>query len=269
MSQSVASRTTPPASPLAGKTILVTGASAGIGAALASRLGCAGAHVHLAARRADKLAEGIAARSDAIAAAGGSATPHACDITDRASVCALFAAIEGAGRPLDALVNTAAALWLEPFHGQDEASWEAMLATNLGGAIRVTQQALVRMLPRNSGRIVHLTSTAGNLAIPYLAVYSATKAGLAHFLAALRGEYGASGVHFTEIQIGNTAGTEGGGQAFRETTAEMARQIMRWTGAPEMMDVDTVVDAIEWALASSDKVRLDRIVLRERAEIPT
>jgi 3-hydroxy acid dehydrogenase/malonic semialdehyde reductase len=247
------------------KTILVTGASAGIGAALARRLGAEGARVHLAARRADKLDSHVAA----IRATGASATPHACDITDDASVAELFAAIERAGHPLDAVVNTAAVLWLEPFHEQAEASWQAMLATNLGGAIRITQRALGQMLPRKAGHIVHLTSTAGNLAIPYLAVYSATKAGLAQFLAALRGEYGASGVRFTELQIGNTAGTEGGGQAFRQTTADMARQIMRWTGAPEMMAVDVVVDAIVWALQSPPTVRLDRIVLREHAEIPT
>lgn len=251
-------------SALAGKAIVVTGASVGIGAGLAHRLGAEGARVHLAARRADRLAEHVAA----IRAAGGEAHAHACDITDEASVAALFAAVEAIG-PVDALVNTAATLWLEPFVAQSEASWQAMLATNLGGAIRVTQHALTRMLPRASGQILHLTSTAGHLAIPYLAVYSATKAGLAQFLAALRGEYGKSGVRFTEIQIGNTGGTEGGGQAYRETTPAMAVQIMRWTGAPEMMRVEDVVEAIVWALASPPNVRLDRIVLRELAEIPT
>src|SRR5581483_8452491 len=152
----------------AGRTILVTGASAGIGAALARRLAADGARVHLAARRAEKLDEHV----DAIRAGGGIATAHGCDITSGDSVASVFAAIEREHGSIDAVVNTAATLWLEPFHGQSEESWEAMLATNLGGAIRVTQQALARMLPRKSGHVVHLTSTAGNLAIPYLAVYS-------------------------------------------------------------------------------------------------
>jgi NADP-dependent 3-hydroxy acid dehydrogenase YdfG len=254
-----------PTTTLSGKTILVTGASAGIGAALARRLGGAGANVLLAARRPEKLAEHV----EAIRAGGGKASALACDIADAASVRELFAAIDAGGRPLDALVNTAAVLWLEPFHEQEEASWQAMLDTNLGGAIRVTQQALARMLPRQSGHIVHLTSTAGHLAIPWLAVYSATKAGLAQFLAAMRGEYGTSGVRFTDMQIGNTAGTEGGGQAHRKTTMEMATQIMRWTGAPNMMSVDDVVEAVVWALSTPPSVRLDRIVLRELAEMPT
>ena len=256
---------------LAGRTILVTGASAGIGAGLARRLAVEGADVRLAARRADKLEEHVAA----IRAAGGRAAGYACDITSTASVSAVFEAIAGEVAKerekggIDAVVNTAAALWLEPFAGQSEESWQAMVDTNLTGAIRVTQVALAHMLPRGAGHVIHFTSSAAQLALPYLAVYSATKAGLSHFLAAMRGEYGKSGVRFTEMQIGNTVGTEGGGQAYRKTTPDMATQIMRWTGAPEMMAIDDVVDAALWALSTPARVRLDRIVLRELAEIPT
>jgi short-subunit dehydrogenase len=248
-----------------GKKMLVIGASAGIGAALAKRLAADGADVHLAARRGDKLATHVAE----IRGAGGSATAHACDIASAASVAALFAAVASDGAPLDAMINTSAVLWLEPFATQSEDVWRAMIAVNLSGAICATQHALAHMLPNEHGHVLHVTSTAGALAIPFLAIYSTTKAGLGHFLAALRGEYGKSGVRFTELQIGNTAGTEGGGAVDHPPGEDAIRSILRWTGAPEMMAVDDVVEAAVYALSTPPHVRLDRIVLREIAEMPT
>jgi NADP-dependent 3-hydroxy acid dehydrogenase YdfG len=250
---------------LAGKKVLVIGASAGIGAGIARRLAAEGADVHLAARRLDKLTEHV----DAIRASGGSATAHACDLESGASVAALFEAVARDGEPLDALINTAAVLWLEPFATQTEDAWRTMIGINLAGAICATQHALAHMLPREKGHIVHVTSTAGALAIPYLSVYSATKAALAHFLTGMRGEYGKSGVRFTELQIGNTGGTEGGGIVHRLPGEEAIRSMMRWTGAPALMNVDDVVDAAIYALSTAPHVRLDRIVIREVAEIPT
>ncbi len=248
-----------------GRTILVTGASAGIGAGLARRLATEGAFVHLAARRLDRL-ENLRAE---IEAAGGRAAAHACDIADASATAEVFAALERQGTRLDAVVNTAAVLWVEPFATQSEERWSRMLATNLAGALRVTQHALRTMLPRGAGHVLHLTSTAGALPIPMLAVYSATKAALGHFLAALRGEYGRSGVRFTELRIGNTGGTEGGGAAEAGISPEAGAQLMRWTGLPAMLDIDDVVEAAIFALASPPDVRLDLIVLREHAEIPT
>ncbi|MFP6662890.1 MAG: SDR family NAD(P)-dependent oxidoreductase [Deltaproteobacteria bacterium] len=248
-----------------GKTMLVVGASAGIGAGLASRLAAEGAVVHAAARRRER----IEVRA---ADASGTIVPHACDVTSPASVKALFAAIQEAGAPLDALISTAAVLWFSPFAEQPEDEWTTMLETNLHGSIRITQAALGGMLKRDQGHIIHLTSTAAALAIPHLAIYSAGKAALAHFLSALRGEYGASGVRFTDMQIGNTEGTEGGGvvtRGFDQSRAASIDSIVRWTGMPAMMSVADVVDGIVYALTTPSHLRLDRIVLREKADIPT
>ncbi|MEW6268332.1 MAG: SDR family oxidoreductase [Thermodesulfobacteriota bacterium] len=250
---------------MSGKKVLVIGASAGIGAGLARRLGAEGATVHVAARRRDKLDE----MAEEIRAAGGSATAHECDIASSSSVAELFSAVGRDGEPLDAMINTSAVLWLEPFATQSEETWRTMLAVNLAGAICATQHALAHMLPRERGHVIHVTSTAAALAIPCLTIYSTTKAGLSHFLAALRGEYGRSGVRFTEVQIGNTAGTEGGGMVSRLPSEESMRSILRWTGAPAMMQVDDVVEAVLYALSTPEHVRLDRLVLREIAEMPT
>jgi NADP-dependent 3-hydroxy acid dehydrogenase YdfG len=248
-----------------GKTMLVVGASAGIGAGLAKRLAAEGAVVHAAARRSELI--------DAYAGETvGTIVSHACDVTSVESVAALFTAIRETGAPLDALISTAAVLWFAPFAEQPEHEWVTMLETNLMGSIRVTQAALGEMLARDKGHIVHVTSTAAALAIPHLAVYSAGKAALAHFLTALRGEYGTSGVRFTEMQIGNTEGTEGGGvvtRGFESSRAESLDSIARWTGMPEMMSIADVVDGILYSLATPSHLRLDRIVLREKADIPT
>src|SRR5690606_9860058 len=133
----------------------------------ARRLAGEGASVHLAARRLDKLA----AIAEEIRAAGGSATPHACDVASSSSVAALFDAVARDGAPLDALVNTSAVLWLEPFATQSEEAWRTMLDVNLAGAICATQHALKHMLPRARGHVIHVTSTAATLAIPYLTIY--------------------------------------------------------------------------------------------------
>ena len=248
-----------------GKNFLVVGASVGIGAGIARRLAQEGAKVHAAARRVDA----IQAYADDCE---GTIIAHACDVSDPQSVETMFAAIRSSGEPLDALVGTAAVLWFAPFAQQPEDQWVTMLETNLLGSIRVTQAALQDMLLRDSGHILHITSTAAGLAIPHLAIYSTGKAGLSHFLTALRGEYGTSGVRFTEMHIGNVGGTEGGGAAVREFDPGLmasVEEISRWTGAPEMMRVEDVVEAVVYALGSSPRVRLDKIVLREKANIPT
>lgn len=248
-----------------GKTMLVVGASVGIGAGITQRLAAEGATVHAAARRVDAI-EAYARDAE------GTILPHACDVSDPESVRALFATIRATGVPLDVFVGAAAVLWFAPFAEQPEEEWVTMLETNLLGSIRVTQAALQEMLPRDAGHILHITSTAAGLAIPHLAIYSTGKAGLSHFLTAMRGEYGATGVRFTEMHIGNVGGTEGGGAAVREfDPARMAsvEAISRWTGAPEMMRVEDVVEAIVYAVGSSPRIRLDKIVLREKADIPT
>jgi NADP-dependent 3-hydroxy acid dehydrogenase YdfG len=248
-----------------GKTFVVTGASTGIGAALAGRLADEGAIVHLAARRRAQLDEHAAA----IRARGGRAVAHPCDVADARSVRALFDAVTADGGQVDGLINTAAILWLERFVDQSEEHWRDILEINLHGAIRVTQHALARMLPRKCGHIVHVTSTAGALAIPHLAIYSTTKAALAHFLTAMRGEYGLSGVRFTELQIGNTGGTEGGGAIHQTFSEESVQSLLRWTGIPSLLNPEDVIEAAVWALATPPHVRIDRIVIRELAEIPT
>ncbi len=142
---------------LEGRVSLVTGASRGIGRAIAKALAAEGAHVVLAARDAAKLAEAVAE----IAAAGGRAEALALDVADRASVEAAFAHVLAAHGRIDHLVNNAGVTRDNLLLRMKDEEWQQVLATNLTGAFLCTQAALKPMLKQRAGRIVNITSVVG------------------------------------------------------------------------------------------------------------
>lgn len=159
---------------LAGKVSLVTGASRGIGRAIARELAAQGATVVLGARDAAKLEEAVAE----IKAAGGQAEALALDIADRASIDAAFAKILQSHGRLDHLVNNAGITRDNLVLRMKPDDWEQVLATNLGGAFYCVQAALKPMLKQRSGRIVNVTSVVGLTGNAGQANYAASKAGL-------------------------------------------------------------------------------------------
>lgn len=159
---------------LSGKVALVTGASQGIGRATLIALAEAGARVAAAARNATKLKEVV----EAVAAAGGEALAIPMDVADAEQVKAGFRqTLERFGR-LDILVNNAGiardalALRMKP------EDWEAVLRTNLTGAMLCIQQALAPMVRQRSGRIINVSSVVAQTGNPGQANYVAAKAGL-------------------------------------------------------------------------------------------
>ena len=177
---------------LQGKRIVVTGASAGIGAETARLFARKGAHVVVVARRADLL-EKLAADI------GGTALT--CDLANRAARDDLIPRIEAEG-PIDVLVNNAGLLDTTAFATQDPASIDALIDVNLHAPIQLTRAALPAMLARRSGYIVDVSSMAGASCTPGTAVYAATKAGLTHFNASIRAELHDSGVRFAVVELG-------------------------------------------------------------------
>jgi 3-oxoacyl-[acyl-carrier protein] reductase len=162
---------------LEGKVALVTGASRGIGRAIASELAARGATVVLGARDEAKLAEAVAA----IEASGGRASALALDVADRGSVEAGFARLlEQHGR-IDGLVNNAGITRDTLLLRMKPEDWDAVLATNLTGAFHTTQAALKPMLKQRAGRIVNVTSVVGLAGNAGQANYAASKAGLVGF----------------------------------------------------------------------------------------
>ena len=168
---------------LSGRRALVTGASGGIGAAIARGLHARGCHVVLAGRRRealDELATALAERCDSVTG----------DIADAAAADALVAVAE----PVDILVNNAGitrdmlALRLK------DADWQAVIDTNLGAAFRLSRAALRGMVKRRWGRIVNISSIVGLTGNPGQANYAAAKAGLIGMSKALAQEVAARGI---------------------------------------------------------------------------
>ncbi len=161
---------------LSGRVALVTGASRGIGRAIATRLAAQGAHV-LAAARGDNAAGTV----QEIQAAGGRAEALALDVTDPAAVdAAVTSALERHSR-LDILVNNAGITRDQLMLRLKRDDWDAVLTTNLTSAYMLTQAVLKPMIRQRSGRIICISSVVGQSGNPGQANYAASKAGLIGF----------------------------------------------------------------------------------------
>ncbi len=168
---------------LTGRRALVTGASGGIGGAVAAALHAQGCHVVLAGRRRGAL-EDLASRL------GERAQVEVADVADPAAADALVAAAE----PLDVLVNNAGVTRDTLALRMKDADWQFVLDTNLTAAFRLARAALKGMLKRRHGRIVGVTSIVGATGNPGQANYAAAKAGLVGMTKALAHEVAARGV---------------------------------------------------------------------------
>jgi NADP-dependent 3-hydroxy acid dehydrogenase YdfG len=178
-----------------GTRALVTGASRGIGRALAERLAARGATVGLAARTARE----VEALADALP--GEHVVLGGTDVADRASV---QAAVEAFGR-IDLLVANAGIAYYEPFAEQPPERFEAMTAVNWLGTLYTVSAALPGLLRQGSGHVVVVSSGAGLRAFPGAAVYGATKAAQRAFADALRHELTGTGVSVTTVHPGEVA----------------------------------------------------------------
>lgn len=163
--------------PLQGQIALVTGASQGLGQAVAIRLGENGAKVLCVARNAAKLEETVAA----IRAAGGEAVAISCDMTDRAAVEQLFATVESEHKRLDILVNNAGITRDTLLPRMTDEQWDEILAANLTSCFLCCRAASRIMMSQRYGRIINMSSVSGIIGNAGQTNYSATKAGMIGF----------------------------------------------------------------------------------------
>lgn len=162
---------------LSGQTALVTGASRGIGKAIALALGKAGAKVACVARNEDKLGETVSE----IEAAGGSAAAFALDVSDSAAVTALVEKIADDWGQLNILVNNAGITRDTLLPRMEDDDWDAVIATNLRSVFLFSRAAAGVMMRAKKGRIINISSTSGLAGNPAQSNYSASKAGVIGF----------------------------------------------------------------------------------------
>jgi 3-oxoacyl-[acyl-carrier protein] reductase len=184
---------------LDGRVTLVTGASRGIGAAIATAFGREGAMVAVNFHRSPDRANEVVA---AIQGAGGKAVALGADVADGAAVRALVERTVAAFGPIDVLVNNAGILNAAPLEQMSEAVWDEMMATNLRAVFLCTRAVLPAMLARGRGKIINVTSQLGQKGMPNHSHYAAAKAGVIGFTRALAREVGPRGVHVNAIAPG-------------------------------------------------------------------
>ncbi|MBA2058779.1 SDR family NAD(P)-dependent oxidoreductase [Psychrobacter cryohalolentis] len=229
--------------------VLITGASAGFGKALAERLIANGHRVIGCARRLDKL--------NALAETLGEAfLPVVMDVSDTASIPQIIADLPADFKQIDVLVNNAGlALGTEPAHSASLDDWMRMTDTNIKGLMALTHAVLPAMVARDSGYIINVGSIAGSW--PYFGgnVYGATKAFVKQFSLNLRADLIGTQVRVTNLEPGNVAGTEFSNVRYHgddDKAAQVYDGFKTMTG-------DDIGDILLWLIESPAHINVNRL----------
>ncbi len=246
----------PPSGPaaIAGQTVFITGASAGIGAACAHAFARAGARLLLAARRQDKLRDLAAALQKE-----GSPAVHTItlDVRDAAQVSATLGALPEAWRAIDVLINNAGlSRGLDKLQEGKPEDWDEMIDTNVKGLLYVTRAVVPGMIERGRGHIVNLGSTAGHMTYPKGAVYCATKAAEKSISEGLRQDVLGTPVRVTSIDPGMVQ-TDFSKVRFRGDEERAAKV---YQGVTPLQPED-IADAILWAVTRPAHVNISEMLI--------
>lgn len=232
------------------KTILVTGASAGFGAAICRDLVSEGYRVVGAARRFDKL-QGL---KDEL---GENFIPIQMDVSDKSSVNQALAELKQGGVIFDGLINNAGlALGLDKAAEVDFSDWETMIMTNTVGLTYLTRQLLPELVT-TKGYIINMGSTAGNYPYPGGNVYGATKSFVKQFSLNLRADLAGTGVRVTNIEPGMVEGTEFSNIRFKGDD-ERAKKL--YEGA-HCLTPEDISRTVVWLLNQPPHMNVNRIEL--------
>ena len=241
------------------KRVLITGASAGFGAACAMAFAARGAHLELWARRGERLED---LRAEVAKAHRVDVHTLVIDVRDRNAVKEAVADLYGAGRHVDVLVNNAGlAAGLDPIHEGDYEDWDAMIDTNLKGLLNVSREVMPHMVARNAGHVINIGSVAGYFAYPRGNVYCATKY-------AVRG--------LTECMSVDMFGTKVRISSVDPGAAETEFSLVRFHGDEERankvyeglqaLSAEDVADAVVYVAGAPEHVNVSKLVLMPTAQ---
>lgn len=231
------------------KTILVTGATSGFGAAFARRFVKDGHRVIATGRRAERLAE---LASDI----GGNLFIAKLDVTDLSAITDFLAALPEGWREIDVLVNNAGlALGLSPAWEASPQDWDTMIATNISGLVHMTRAILPGMVARNDGIILNIGSTAGEYPYPGAHVYGATKAFVRQFSLNLRADLVGRNIRVTDIEPGLVSGSEFSKVRFGGDDAKAAAV---YEGT-QPLTADDIAETASWIVSLPPHVNINRI----------
>nr|WP_086820142.1 SDR family oxidoreductase [Allokutzneria sp. NRRL B-24872] len=238
------------------KTVFVTGASAGFGAAIARRFVAEGARVVATARRVGKLTE----LADEL---GPDVLPIELDVQDRTAVEATIATLPAEFAEVDVLVNNAGlAKGMEPAHKADLDDWEQMIDTNCKGMVYCTRALLPGMVARGRGHVINLGSIAGTYPYPGGNVYGATKAFAHQFSLNLRSDLHGTGVRVTCVEPGMCGGTEFSTVRF-DGDADKAKGV--YAGMTPLSAED-IAESVHWVSAQPAHFNVNTIELMPVAQ---
>ena len=227
--------------------VVVTGASAGFGAAIVRRFAREGARVVATARRLDRLQ----ALADEL---GERVLPLELDLRDADALSARLSGLPSEFAEVDLLVNNAGlAIGLEPVHAGDPADWDQVIDTNCRGLVRITRALLPAMVERGRGHVVNIGSVAASYPYPGGAIYGASKAFVHQFSLDLRSDLHGTGVRVSCIEQGLCAGTEFSQVRFR---GDLERAAAVYAGV-EALSADDIAETVWWTATLPPHVNIN------------
>jgi serine 3-dehydrogenase len=237
------------------RTVLITGASAGIGAACARAFAREGARLVLAARRTERMR---ALAEELHAAHATECHLVALDVRDGEAVAAALGGLPAGWTEVDVLVNNAGlGRGMEKLHDGTPADWDEMIDTNVKGLLYTTRAVVPGMVARGRGHVVNLGSVAGHEVYPGGAVYCATKHAVDAITRGLRMDLLGTGVRVSTVDPGMVE-TEFSVQRFRGDEERARRVYANMTP----LTPDDIADAIVWCTTRPPHVNIDEIILK-------
>ena len=238
---------------LSNRVVAVTGASSGIGEAIALACARAGAAVALAARRADR----IELLRQSILEDGGQAIAVPTDVGEEIQARAFIERSHAELGRLDVLVNNAGVMLLGPIENAPTEEWRRMIDANVYGVLYCTHAALPLMHAQGSGHIINVSSVAGRVARAGSGVYNLTKFGVGAFSESLRQEAVELGIRVTVVEPGAVA-TELAGHNRPQVLEQMAK---RFQGVTPLESED-IANAVLYAIGQPPNVSVNEVLIR-------